>query len=248
MIQPAVIGAISSGYKKLNLIPANLVLSYSLEEFSCYNGSGTAINDLSSSGITGTLTNGVSYNGVYPRSLYFDGVDDYVALGTPSALNITGNLTISAWLKIDTYSGFDTIYSKGYDGTNEQTYFRFVTYSPTSIYLQIGTFQGVVGSYQAQLDIITSGYVTPGVWYYVTGVFDTNVWKIAINDFGFVATSSTSPSPFPSTSPVSIGSAYINTAYSRYFNGDISMIHVYNNALSAAQIGINYNNTRHLFE
>ena len=49
--------------------------------------------------ITGTLTNGATWAvGRYANALGLDGVNNYVNLGNPPALQITGSMTISAWI------------------------------------------------------------------------------------------------------------------------------------------------------
>lgn len=68
------------------------------------NGSGTTLTDNSGNGRTGTLNNGPSWvlSGCFagPRNcLDFDGTNDYVDCGSPTATRITNNLTISAWVK-----------------------------------------------------------------------------------------------------------------------------------------------------
>ena len=59
--------------------------------------------DKSGNGNTGTLTNmaiGTSpIIGKIGQGLYFDGDNDYVDVGNPTALQIAANLTISAWVK-----------------------------------------------------------------------------------------------------------------------------------------------------
>lgn len=37
------------------------------------------------------------------NALDFDGLDDYVALGSPASLLLPGDITIEAWIKVDTY-------------------------------------------------------------------------------------------------------------------------------------------------
>lgn len=57
------------------------------------------------------------------QSLEFDGIDDYVDLGNPSSLQITGELTISAWVKT-TDTNYIGIYGKGNSVAQADTYFR----------------------------------------------------------------------------------------------------------------------------
>jgi len=50
------------------------------------------------------LWTGCPWPGVLPLALGdvdFDGVDDYVNIGNPSSLQLTGAMTLSAWIKAD---------------------------------------------------------------------------------------------------------------------------------------------------
>lgn len=49
-------------------------------------------------------------------SLDFDGSDDFVAIGNPAALQITGDLTIEMWLKPSNFSARRNPYAKAYGG------------------------------------------------------------------------------------------------------------------------------------
>src|SRR3989338_5343069 len=54
-------------------------------------GAGTTANDSSGNNNTGTLTNGPTWTtGKIGQALNFDGVNDYVDLGFPSALQLSG--------------------------------------------------------------------------------------------------------------------------------------------------------------
>jgi hypothetical protein len=66
------------------IVQSGLVLNLDAGVSSSYPGSGTTWTDLSGNGNTGTLTNGPTYNSANGGSLVFDGVDDYVNVGTPS--------------------------------------------------------------------------------------------------------------------------------------------------------------------
>ncbi|HET7156566.1 MAG TPA: LEPR-XLL domain-containing protein, partial [Hyphomicrobiaceae bacterium] len=61
--------------------------------------SGTTTVDATGHGLTGTLTSGpVFAAGKNGNGIRFDGVNDYVNLGNPTALRLTGSMTISAWI------------------------------------------------------------------------------------------------------------------------------------------------------
>ncbi len=67
-------------------------------------GSGSSTADLSGGGLTGQLVNGPTWvAGRKGRGLGFRDVGDHVSLGKPSALELTGAMTVSAWVNIETY-------------------------------------------------------------------------------------------------------------------------------------------------
>ncbi|MCX6791130.1 MAG: LamG domain-containing protein, partial [Candidatus Gribaldobacteria bacterium] len=67
-------------------------------------GSGNYAYDSSGNANTGSLSLGGSatssawVSGVYGGAMNFDGVDDYVSMGEPAILNLTGPFALSAWL------------------------------------------------------------------------------------------------------------------------------------------------------
>ena len=68
--------------------------------------SGDTVNDLTTNGNQGTLINGVqrTVDNLIPvkyqpsKALYFDGVNDYVNVGTDPSLKVSTNLTLEAWI------------------------------------------------------------------------------------------------------------------------------------------------------
>ena len=82
------------------IVTNGLVLNLDAGRQNSYNG-GTTWTDLSGSGNTGTLVNGVGYNGSNGGSLSFDGVDDYVNLG--SSIQNYSTFTTSFWVYYNSY-------------------------------------------------------------------------------------------------------------------------------------------------
>src|SRR6185295_563703 len=73
--------------------PVGLVAGYAFNE-----SSGTTAADISGNGLTGTLTNGAAFGpGKNGNAVALDGVNDFVNLGNPPVLRLTGSMTISAW-------------------------------------------------------------------------------------------------------------------------------------------------------
>ena len=75
--------------------PLGISAGYAFNEVS-----GTTTADASGNGITGTLVNGPTFTtaGKYGNAVALDGINDYVNLGNPTALQLTGSMTVSAWI------------------------------------------------------------------------------------------------------------------------------------------------------
>lgn len=229
------------------IVTSGLVLCLNAADKNSYPGTGTTWTDLSGNSNNGTLTNGPTFNSGNGGSIVFDGVDDYVGLGTPTSLNITGNITINSWVNLTAFpsSSNATIYEKGYNNTNEQTFFRINNQSGINA-IDCGTFGG--NNYFTRLTLTGSNatLITTGSWNNLAGQYDGANWNIYLNG-NLVSSTLQNQAPFPSTSPVSIGAAFISTGYARFLNGRISTTLVYNRALSATEIRQNYNATKTRF-
>jgi len=79
-----------------DVIDTGLVLALDAADRNSYPGSGTTWTDLSGNGNNGTLVNGIGYNGSNGGSLSFDGVDDYVNLGSFFTYQ---TFTINLWVR-----------------------------------------------------------------------------------------------------------------------------------------------------
>src|SRR5688572_16712951 len=78
-------------------------------------GTGLTTADSSGNGITGTLLSGPVWvpSPLGTSALEFDGVNDGVDLGNPTLLQITGAITLTAWVHVDTISGAGRFIAKG---------------------------------------------------------------------------------------------------------------------------------------
>lgn len=85
-----------------------LVAAYSFDE-----GAGDTLTDVSAGENTGTIHGAQwSRTGKYGGALYFDGIDDYVAIPDTQALEITNSITIAAWVYPLNNSGWRSIVHK----------------------------------------------------------------------------------------------------------------------------------------
>ena len=146
----------------LSADPLGITAGYAFDE-----GTGTTAADASGHGIVGTLTNGPGWSaGIYGSALNLDGVNDYVDLGNPTALQLTGSMTVSAWIYSTSFPGDDAaVVSKrglaaGFqlDTTNDT--------GPRTIGFKLTNSSGG--------DMFRYGATTlqTNTWYHIAGVYD----------------------------------------------------------------------------
>jgi hypothetical protein len=212
---------------------------------------GTSVVDSSGNANTGTITVGASgtytsvgncntssassmwFNGLTGKrnySLAFDGTDDYVSLGAGSTLNITGPITVSAWVKGGSFGAANAVVARGTGAGSTTQYLLTVESGIPRFYISNG----------AAIFFATGGTtLTTGTWYHLTATFDATTLKIYTNGvIGTNATFSGTQTTY-STNPPSIG-AYSTGTFP--FNGQIDDVRIYNYALTAGQVKLLYNN------
>jgi hypothetical protein len=91
----------------------SLVASYSFDE-----GSGTTLTDSSGNSNDGTINGATWTTGKYSGGLSFDGIDDFIDLGT---LDITSwdSMSVSAWFKLDSPGSYPMILTVRYSGNDD---------------------------------------------------------------------------------------------------------------------------------
>ena len=219
------------------IVYKGLVLYLDAENLKSYSGSGLNWYDLTSNGNSGVLTNGATFS-LSGNSIQFDGVDDYVDCGTKSDFVFgTGPFAISIWFKMtDISSGYSILFSSG-PGSN--------------------SYQGVLtANYTGNtLDYFANGFrisdTTPflsNTWYNAVlvgnGDFDgfrniklySNGYQVGITytyDYDF------------SDGRFIIGGN--NSSLSEVMMGNISVVKIYNRALTPSEVLQNYNATKWRF-
>ena len=227
-IGPRTISAIGGSIKRVGpyrihtfpseLVTDGLVLNLDAGDPRSYPGSGTTWTDLSGNGNNGTFgasTAAPTYNNANGGSLLFDGTNDYVSLGTPSIG--TGKITVNAWIKI-TSGG---IYQHIVDNQSPEWHLAILDNNRPYF------FNGVINHN-------STPQLAGNVWYMLTGVQGiTN--DLYING---VLSQSIESNVNITTNTLQIGRFF--SGPSRYFNGNISNVSIYNRALSAAEVAQNY--------
>jgi len=219
----------------LNIVRDGLIAWYDVLFQTSYPDSGTTWYDLSGNDDDGTLVNGVGYDSANGGSLDFDGVDDYVTLGSKSFLTGT-SFTLQIWVK------FDVLTSGQY-----YTMFSYGGYVAGGWLFQR---EGASNKLRFAFDGTTTNdtpitFTTTGVWTYISLVVNSGVSRLVYIDTTSysIGTSGT----LNITNPKTVEIARRTDTNSQYVNGKIGQISIYNKALTAAEIQQNYNTTKGRF-
>jgi hypothetical protein len=204
-------------------VTSGLLLAVDAANKRSYPGTGTSWFDLSGNGITGTLTNGPTFNADNMGSIVFDGTNDYVVASNSLLVHRTSNWTYSCWLNFTSIPAYATIFSNGTWGSC--LLFRYES-GGVAIYSMSQTWGNFTFSPSLarwyKLDFIRNGN---SVYFYVNGIYSQT------NSF---------------TADIQPNSNFYIGAHGtiEVFNGKISQVSIYNRALSASEVLQNYNSTK----
>jgi prepilin-type N-terminal cleavage/methylation domain-containing protein len=225
----------------------NSLGSYSAGIWSFDEGSGITPKDMSGWENHGTLVNGPTWmcaivdSSYTPSgqgcSLQFDGVNDYVDVGSGDSLDITNAITIEAWIKPNSLAVSDL--------TQQTIYARSTTYSLLILSYTNGrvyVLQSCNGSspwnsyYQTP-----AGVLQVGIWTHIVATYDYSNATVNVYINGDLSTDGSrktgSNCGIYSSKPTYIGS---QAGASRSFNGLIDEVRIYATALTATEIQQHY--------
>lgn len=216
--------------EKPKYVKSGILMDLNAGFLGSYPGSGTAWYDLSNSGNNGTLTNGPTYSSANGGTIVFDGTNDYVDCG--GGMNHgTGPFTYEAWANTDSITGgYGWIIGKaGYNmGLNRyNNVVQFFLYNST-------------GSLYAESVYILS----IGTWWHMVGTFDGSTIRLYVNGSQYGSGQNIGTARGYGTTSLCLGGGM---AGGLNFGGKISSAKVYNRALSADEVTINFNATRTRF-
>ena len=198
------------------------------------NSNGTKIVDSSKYGNNGTLYVGADGSGNYTTGRFggaygYDGVNDYIDLGTPQSLEINNTLTIMGWVKTSDSSKDEMTLIVQSDGTDYRNY---------QVYFEYGLLDFVHGNGTYSDYVETGINITDGAWHFIAVSVNGKNITIYKDTTRFNTTLT-----FNITTP-SIGSYRVAGVSSSYpktiFNGTIDEVRVYNRSLSDQEIWLQY--------
>lgn len=161
-------------------------------------------------------------------ALDFDGSNDFVALGNPAQLQITGDMTIEMWLKPDVFSARRNPYAKAYGGEGTIT---------QEINGTLNYYYGTNGGNGTPYQGFNSGVaLNLTQWNHIAIVRDLTNMRLYWYVNG-VLTNSTNANYAAATAGsnnVTIGSGYVSN-----YDGQIDELRVWNSARTSVEITTN---------
>ena len=211
---------------------SNLVLWYDPSVSASYSGSGSTINNLASTSLSGTMSN-ITHTSPY---FSYNGTNSQVSITDNSLLEPgSGDWTMEVWVNQSVATGSQVILGKFDPGGGSQD----VSYA---IRVSSGNVRADFGNGSTAMN--TSNYaLSIGTWTQLVYVFNNvaNNNIITYVDGVQQATTTHSFASILNTSANLYLGSYNGGEYSQYFNGRIGITRLYSAALSSADVLQNYN-------
>ena len=219
-----------------DIVQDGLVLELDAADRNSYVSGSATWFDLSGNTRSGSLINGPGFSSSSLGSISFDGVDDYVNLGTFTGLG-NSNRTISVWFKtVYPNSSATRVITLPLDDTNIDTPAYTLGLFPNS-FINVGfggaPFDGYkAASYPSQTWVNVTTTITANTSF--TAYLNGTLWLTGTNT-GAVA-----------TNPIGYIGRY-NSNYGQYTSASVSNVLIYNRVLTPAEVLQNYNATKTRF-
>ncbi|MHA3773494.1 LamG-like jellyroll fold domain-containing protein [Verrucomicrobiota bacterium sgz303538] len=195
-----------------------LIAAYGFNE-----GTGTTTSDQSGSGNNGTIV-GATWTTASRagQALSFDGTSNRVNINDSASLDLTGAMTLEAWVYPTALSGWRTVLMKEISSGLAYALYAHDGSRP-AVYIRIGNSDvGLAGSSPLALN----------TWTHLAATYNGNTLRLYVN--GVSVGSRTVSGTLPvSTLPLRIGG---NAVWGEYFAGRVDEARIYNRALTASEI------------
>ena len=190
-------------------------------------GKGSIAHDVSGRDNHGTVMGAAKWNeGIIGAALELDGIDDFVSIPNESQFDITGNLTVSAWIRVESFTKrWQAILTKG-----DRAWRLHRAGSRNSVGFACSDL-----SRNQTGDLFGHKGVADGRWHHVAGVLDGTRMSIYVDGALDVSAAS---SPNVSVNDYSVLIGANAQADERLFCGLIDDVRVYDRALSVDELGL----------
>lgn len=209
-----------------SIVTNGLVLCVDAGNQRSYSGTGTQWNDAISSGYNFILTNGPTYSSSNLGFFTFDGVNDFAVASNNTALD-TQTPTVEVWIKTNALSQNGFWFEKG----SVNTQYALFQEGTSIVWRQASLSQYTT----------TASYLSTSNWAQIVGTYTSGDRKTYINGT-LVTSDAQTGTVLTNTSGMYIGAYGTGTGY--FYNGNLSIVRVYNRVLSAAEVLQNFNAQR----
>ncbi|MDI2128180.1 LamG-like jellyroll fold domain-containing protein [Yinghuangia seranimata] len=219
---PAANTTLTATYREV-AAPTGLVAAYGFNE-----GAGATANDASGKGNTGTAANTAWTAGKYGQALSFNGTSSWVTVPNSSTLAMTNKLTLEAWVRPATVSGWRNVILKQ-RGTDGLSYGLYASGDDRAAgYVRIGATDESIGA-TANLPVNT--------WSHIAVTYDGATLRFYVNGTQ-VASRAQTGNITGGTDVLRIGG---NSVWGEYFSGLIDEVRIYNRTLTQAEVTTDMN-------
>jgi YD repeat-containing protein len=208
-------------YQSTTLIGADTSVPYTYSWNNVPNGTYSLTAKASDDSGAVTTSNAVTVNvldSVTFHSLSLNGTSGHVTVPGSSSINISGPITIEAWIKVTAITGNyqDIVCRESWGQAGTGGGYEFAITSTGKVRLDL--YQ----SHNHYTTVIGATTITTGAWHHVAGVFDGSQMRVYLNGVldGSISTTS---GPASGTSPLNIGKSTYTTYY---FGGLIDEVRI----------------------
>jgi len=221
---------------------SGLTLNLDAGNYASYPTTGTKWVDISGNYNNTTLINNPVWSNTSGGTITFDGSDDFATITRTNSISPTTAISQESWVNFNSSSDTQVIIGMQLGDSSNNSY---------ALWYQGGQFSGEVGA-NGNFDNI--GYTwtpTVGTWYHLSHTYDGTIQRLYINGVQ-VQTKNTSGliNYNVNNTKLVIGGDY-NSGYdgglTARMNGKISIVRIYDRALSASEITQNYNSLKGRF-
>jgi hypothetical protein len=225
----------------------SILLNLDASNINSYPRSGTTWTNLANNNLNGTIS-GATFDYIDSGIFVFDGVNDYVVLGTSSTLKPANALTVEQWLYRETWnqSAIETALSN----TDGGGYTIYVGSNNINFEVYInGAYRKITYSLAGQVG-----------WFHVVGTFDGQFVRMHVNGVEVgspIDLTTTRTITYNNTNATFIGAEAGGTSSTTpansggqetwYWNGKVALTRIYDYPLTTSSILQNYNDTKGRF-
>ena len=209
---------------KGTLVPGNLVGLWHFDDnagdSSGYDNHGTV--------------NGTTYvDGKFGKALSFNGVNNYVSVPESTSLDLSGEITVEAWIKVAVHKNFNAIVIKGEDGAEN---YELLLYETGRVHCPIKFMDG------SRTSLNADAAITDTEWHHVAMTYKPGEWRIYVDGVQKAERTDISENPLTNNIPLFIGAEQYLSSFraERFFNGLIDEVRIWDEALTGPQIAQSY--------